>query len=89
MQPHPDLDVEQDHLDLAYSRLDALRALARARLASSMRQGNEGTHQNRSERDSFTSLYADRLAALDAVEARLLFGRTDTDEGARGSAASD
>jgi DNA helicase IV len=81
MQPHPDLALEQEHLDLAYSRLDALRALARARLATAMRQGNEGTHQNRSERDSFTSLYTDRLAALDAVENRLVFGRTDTDEG--------
>ena len=81
MQPHPDLDLEQDHLDLAYGRLDALRALARVRLSSAMRQGNEGTHQNRSERDSFASLYTDRLAALDAVEARLLFGRTDSDEG--------
>ncbi|MFN8168969.1 MAG: AAA family ATPase [Candidatus Nanopelagicales bacterium] len=81
MQPHPDLALEQEHLELAYSRLDALRALARARLATAMRQGNEGTHQNRSERDSFTSLYTDRLAALDAVENRLVFGRTDTDEG--------
>ena len=81
MQPHPDLETEQAHLDLAYTRLDALRALARTRLETAMRQGNEGTHQNRSERDSFTSLYTDRLAALDAVESRLLFGRTDTDDG--------
>jgi len=70
MQPHPDLETEQAHLDLAYTRLDALRALARTRLEAAMRQGNEGTHQNRSERDSFTSLYTDRLAALDAVESR-------------------
>jgi DNA helicase IV len=81
MQPHPDLEHEQAHLDLAYTRLDALRALARTRLESAMRQGNEGTHQNRSERDSFTSLYTDRLAALDAVESRLVFGRTDTEDG--------
>ncbi|MFN8149204.1 MAG: AAA family ATPase [Candidatus Nanopelagicales bacterium] len=46
-----------------------------------MNQASGGTHQNRSERDSFVSLYADRIAALDAVENRLLFGRTDTDEG--------
>ena len=81
MQPHPDLETEQAHLDLAYTRLDALRALARTRLETAMRQGNEGTHQNRSERDSFTSLYTDRLAALDAVESRLAFGRPDTDDG--------
>jgi DNA helicase IV len=76
-----ELQVEQEHLDLAYSRLDALRALARTRLSSAMGQGNEGTHQNRSERDSFASLYTDRIAALDAVESRLLFGRTDAEEG--------
>ena len=29
MQPHHDLPLEQEHLDLAYSRLDALRALAK------------------------------------------------------------
>ncbi|HET7902765.1 MAG TPA: UvrD-helicase domain-containing protein [Candidatus Nanopelagicales bacterium] len=46
-----------------------------------MNQGGGGTHQNRSERDSFVSMYADRIAALDAVENRLLFGRTDTDDG--------
>lgn len=46
-----------------------------------MNQATGGTHQNRSERDSFVSLYADRIAALDAVENRLLFGRTDTDDG--------
>ena len=50
-------------------------------MQDAMSQGSGGTHQNRSERDSFVSLYADRLAALDAVENRLLFGRTDTDEG--------
>ena len=46
-----------------------------------MSLGNEGTHQNRSERDSFVSMYTDRLAALEAVENRLLFGRIDTETG--------
>ena len=82
MQDHPDTPEEQAHLDEAYSRLDALRDLARARLRSSMAQGASGTHQNRSERDSFVSLYTDRLAALEAVESRLLFGRVDSDSGA-------
>ena len=77
MQGHPDTVEEQAHLD-GYSRLDALRALSRARLASTMAQGSSGTHQNRSERDSFVSMYTDRLAALESVEARLLFGRLDT-----------
>jgi DNA helicase IV len=77
-QPHPDTVDEQLHLDVTYTRLDALRALARHRLADAMGQGSSGTHQNRSERDSFVSMYTDRIAALDAVESRLVFGRTDT-----------
>lgn len=81
MQGHPDTVEEQAHLDEAYSRLDALRELQRVRLRSTMAQGSSGTHQNRSERDSFVSMYTDRLAALEAVEARLLFGRLDTDGG--------
>lgn len=81
MQGHPDTHEEQAHLDEAYSRLDALRELSRGRLRATMAQGSAGTHQNRSERDSFVSLYTDRLAALEAVEARLLFGRLDTEAG--------
>ncbi len=81
MSEHPDLPVEQEHLTTAYARLDDLRALARRRMDDAMGQGSAGTHQNRSERDSFVSLYADRIAALDAVESRLLFGRTDTLDG--------
>jgi DNA helicase IV len=78
---HPDAAAEQAHLDVTYARLDALRALARTRLAAAMGQGSEGTHQNRSERDSFVTMYTDRIAALDAVESRLMFGRTDSDTG--------
>jgi DNA helicase IV len=78
MSHHPDLPQEQAHLDEAYARLDALRALARRRLERAMAQGASGTHQNRSERDSYVSLYTDRIETLDSVEARLLFGRIDT-----------
>src|SRR5690625_4244598 len=40
-----------------------------------------GTHQNRSERDAFATLYEDRLALLESVEHRLVFGRLNLDAG--------
>ncbi|MFD0890412.1 hypothetical protein ACFQ08_38210, partial [Streptosporangium algeriense] len=39
--------------------------------------GGGGTHQNRSERDSFAGMYAQRLGRLWAVENGLCFGRLD------------
>ncbi len=47
-------------------------------------QGATGTHQNRSERDSFAAMYADRLARLWAVENGLCFGRLDLSTGDTG-----
>ena len=39
--------------------------------------------QNRSERDAFATLYEDRIAQLEAVEERLVFGRLDLDDDSR------
>lgn len=39
--------------------------------------GSGGTHQNRSERDTFAGMYAERLGRLWAVENGLCFGRLD------------
>ncbi|GAA4220172.1 DNA helicase IV [Streptosporangium album] len=39
--------------------------------------GGGGTHQNRSERDTFAGMYAERLGRLWAVENGLCFGRLD------------
>jgi DNA helicase IV len=36
-----------------------------------------GTHQNRSERDSFARIYTDRIAQLNEVDERLAFGRLE------------
>lgn len=83
----PDLRQEQDRLDVVYSRLDELRASTRERLASVRRAGPSGSPQNRSERDSFATLYEDRISLLDAVEDRLVFGRLDFDEDAPHNAA--
>jgi DNA helicase IV len=78
-----ELADEQRVVDRLYARLDDLRASTRARLADVRRQGPSGSPQNRSERDAFATLYEDRVAALEAVEERLVFGRLDLDDGAR------
>ncbi len=75
--------LEQQYVDTLYERLDTLRARTAAELAAVRRAGPSGTHQNRSERDSFATLHELRLAQLEAVEDRLAFGRVDLRDGAR------
>ncbi len=71
------IEAEQVVVDVLYSRLDALRDEAGERLGEIRRTGPSGSPQNRSERDAFATLYEDRIAQLDAVEDRLVFGRLD------------
>lgn len=75
------LDLEQAHVSAVYNRLDELRAQTSRRLDEVRRGGASGTHQNRSERDAFNTLYEDRLALLRSVEERLIFGRLDLLDG--------
>ncbi len=74
-EPGEPLAEEQARLDTVYTRLDALRVSTAGRLAQVRRAGASGSPQNRSERDAFATLYEDRLAQLDSVEERLVFGR--------------
>ena len=78
-----EVQTEQEAVDLRYARLDALRQQTSERLASVRREGPSGSPQNRSERDAFATLYEDRLAQLEGVEARLTFGRLDLADGNR------
>jgi DNA helicase IV len=78
-----EIEREQEHLTRLYDRLDTLRDQTRARLAEVRRRGPSGTPQNRSERDAFATMYEDRLAQLNAVEAGLCFGRLDMTGGDR------
>ncbi|MDO5492239.1 MAG: AAA family ATPase [Nesterenkonia sp.] len=66
---------------MLYSRLDALRREKEAQLARVRGTGAVGTMQNISERDAFATMYEDRLAQLNAVDDRLVFGRLDLDSG--------
>src|SRR3954466_1687263 len=78
-----EVGLEQAYIDRLYERLDTLRVRTARELASVRRAGSQGTHQNRSERDSFATLHEQRLAQLEAVEDRLGFGRVGLRDGAR------
>lgn len=75
------LHEEQRAVSRAYDRLDALRAQVRARLDTVRAAGSHGSPTQRTERDSFATMYEDRLTQLRAVEDRLVFGRLDNAKG--------
>lgn len=72
---------EQKLVDRAYKRLDSLRTQIKGRLQSVRARGGHGSPTQRSERDSFATMYEDRLMQLRAVEDRLVFGRLDDASG--------
>ena len=76
------LREEQQAVSRAYGRLDDLRTQARARLDTVRAAGSHGSPTQRTERDSFATMYEDRLTQLRAVEDRLVFGRLDDVHGA-------
>ena len=78
---HQELEHERHYVAGLYSRLDELREEKREQLAQVRRSTSAGSHQNRSERDAFATMYEDRLAQLNAVDDRLVFGRLDLDDG--------
>ena len=75
-----ELEREQDYISLLYSRLDDLRERASRRMAGVLRQTG-GTHQARVERETFSAMYLQQLAQLDAAENGLCFGRLEFDDG--------
>lgn len=74
-----DLIDESQYVARLYARLDELRAEKIEQLERTRATGAVGSFQNQSERDSFATLYEDRIAQLEAVEDRLVFGRLDMD----------
>ncbi|CAN5392915.1 AAA family ATPase [soil metagenome] len=72
-----ELERERDYVGALYSRLDELRDEAQHQLESVRRSNPGGTHQNRSERDSFARIYEDRIAQLRQIDERLAFGRLE------------
>lgn len=80
MTGHDAVDEEQRHLGRLLDRLEELRADTRARLDAVLR-GTGGTPQARSERESFARLYSSELAAFNAANLGLYFGRLDMEDG--------
>lgn len=74
---HPELAAEQQYVDAAYARLDAMRDAARRVAEGFANPGAGGTHQARLERDVAEDVTRRRLAALDIGDAPLCFGRVD------------
>ncbi len=81
--PGVEIAREQVVVSERYDRLDELRAELRRRLERVRRSRQGVTPQNRSERDSFATMYEDRLGQLDSVEDKLVFGRLDLADGSR------
>jgi DNA helicase IV len=79
--PSTALASEQAVVDALYARLDELRSRVASDLEQVRRARAIGTHQSRSERDAYATLYEDRSAQLRAVEERLCFGRLDHSDG--------
>jgi DNA helicase IV len=74
------LEEERAAVGHRYERLDQLRQEKDEQLKRVRATGAIGSRQNQSERDSFATLYEDRLAQLNAVESRLVFGRLDLED---------
>ncbi|WP_018135613.1 HelD family protein [Acaricomes phytoseiuli] len=83
IQRQEELSQEREYVAALYARLDELREEKVSQLVQVRKNNTGGSHQNRSERDAFATMYEDRLAQLNAVDDRLVFGRLDLDSGER------
>ena len=71
---------EQKKVDLIYGRFDELKSLVAKRLSSTRAQ-KELNLTSMTERDSFATMYEDRLSSLRAGEYRLVFGKLRMKDG--------
>ncbi len=74
---------EQVFLNEAYSTVADLRKQYRQRQQEIEAQGAWGSPQARTERDAKAAHYGDQATRLEQIEDRLVFGRLDTEEGAK------
>ena len=68
---------EQDFVDRAYERLDALRASYRERQGRVHATHGVGNAQGWTEREALSAHLGEMAARLEGVEERLVFGRLD------------
>jgi DNA helicase IV len=84
-----ELEGEQQFVDMAYGRLDAMRSDATSMLEGVLDLGRGGTFQSRTERDVIVRTSMARLEQLDIGDQALTFGRIDrVDTGADGAAGA-
>jgi DNA helicase IV len=82
--------AEQDFVDLAYARLDAMRNDANSMMEGVLDLGKGGTFQSRTERDVIVRTSLARLEQLDIGDQALTFGRIDRiDDTARSGAGQN
>jgi DNA helicase IV len=83
--------AEQEFVDTAYARLDAMRADANSMMEGVLDLGRGGTFQSRTERDVIVRTSLARLEQLDIGDQALTFGRIDRlrDDRADGNGALD
>ncbi|KAA8832107.1 HelD family protein [Bifidobacterium tissieri] len=74
---------EQQMVDRVYGRLDEMRKQTKDSLDKVRATGAHGSPTQRAERDSFATMYENRLTQLRSVEDRLVFGRLDEENGVR------
>jgi DNA helicase IV len=72
-----ELQAEQEFVDLAYARLDAMRSDANRMLEGVLDLGKGGTFQSRTERDVIVRTSLARLEQLDIGDPARTFGRID------------
>lgn len=72
-----ELQGEQEFVDMAYARLDAMRSDANSMLEGVLDLGRGGTFQSRTERDVIVRTSMARLEQLDIGDQALTFGRID------------
>ncbi len=77
---HPDLAAEQEHVDLAYQRLESMRSAAEAMLRDAFGERG-GTFQALAERDIRVRTSLSRLEQLQIGDEALVFGRIDRANG--------
>nr|WP_240436420.1 UvrD-helicase domain-containing protein [Streptomyces sporangiiformans] len=78
--PDDELRIEQEFIDGLYARVDALRGGTEAAVADALAQGSTPM-QARLERDVLVAERSGLLAALNAVDGSLCFGRIDRTTG--------
>ncbi|MEU9477122.1 UvrD-helicase domain-containing protein [Streptomyces sp. NPDC048191] len=79
--PDDELRHEQEFIDGLYARVDVLRGAAESSVADALAQGDKPM-QARLERDILVAERSGLLAALNAVDGSLCFGRIDLADGA-------